>query len=160
MGRDGLSPNNNRRTAMTVHAPPQSTQAPGYTGYADDDRGYGWVMFAGVLLLILATINFIEGVAAIGNAHFFVHNTNYVVGSLNTWGWVVLCIGVLQFVIGLGVFVKNQFSRWVGVVVLSGNALVQLLMIPAYPFWSLSIFTLDILAIYGLVAYGDRIAQA
>jgi hypothetical protein len=32
-------------------------------------------------------------------------------------------------------------------------------MIPAYPFWSLSIFTLDILAIFGLVAYGHRIAR-
>ena len=57
-------------------------------------------------------------------------------------------------------FVKNQFSRWIGVVVLGGNAIAQLLMIPAYPFWSLSIFTLDILAIYGLIAYGKRISSA
>jgi len=58
------------------------------------------------------------------------------------------------------VFVKNQFSRWVGVIVLGLNAIVQLMMIPAYPFWSLSIFTLDILAIYGLIAYGKRISSA
>ena len=30
---------------------------------------------------------------------------------------------------------------------------------PAYPFWSLAIFTLDVLAIYGLVAYGQHIAD-
>jgi hypothetical protein len=128
--------------------------------YAEDEAGYGWVVFAGVLLLILGTLNFIEGLAAVGNAHFFVHNTHYIAGSLNTWGWVVLCIGVLEWVVGLGVFVKNQFSRWTGVVVLSANAIAQLLMMPAYPFWSLSIFTLDILAIYGLIAYGKRIAEA
>ena len=127
--------------------------------YADDERGYGWVMFAGVLLLMLGTLNFIEGLAAIGNAHFFTANAHYIAGSLNTWGWVVLCIGVLEWAVGCGVFVKNQFSRWVGVVVLAGNAIVQLMMIPAYPFWSLSIFTLDILAIYGLIAYGNRIAE-
>jgi hypothetical protein len=57
------------------------------------------------------------------------------------------------------VFVKNQFSRWVGVAVLGVNAIVQLLMIPAYPFWSLTIFTLDILAVYGLIAYGNRISS-
>ena len=124
----------------------------------DDERGYGWVVFAGVLLLILGTLNFIEGVAAIGNAHFFVANTHYIAGSLNTWGWIVLWIGVLEWIVGCGVFVKNQFSRWVGVFVLAGNAIAQLLMMPAYPFWSLSIFTLDILAIYGLIAYGKRIA--
>jgi hypothetical protein len=145
---------------MSVQEAPQSTRAPaGYEGYVDEDRGYGWVMFAGVLLLILGTLNFIEGLAAIGNAHFFSHNTNYIAGSLNTWGWVVLCIGVIEWAVGCGVFVKNQFSRWVGVVILSLNAIVQLMMIPAYTWWSLSILTLDILAIYGLIAYGKKISS-
>jgi len=31
-------------------------------------------------------------------------------------------------------------------------------MMPAYPFWSVLIIAIDILAIYGLVAYGHRIA--
>jgi hypothetical protein len=56
------------------------------------------------------------------------------------------------------VLAKNQFARWTGVVVVSLNALAQLLMIPAYPFWSLAIFAIDIIALYGLIAYGKRIA--
>ena len=129
-----------------------------YTAYSDDDRGYGWVAFAGVLLLVVGTLNTIEGIAAIGNAHFFHHNVNYVFGSLNAWGWITLIIGVVQLVVGFGVFAKNQFSRWVGVIALSCSAVAQLLFIPAYPFWSLALFAIDILAIYGLVAYGKRIA--
>ena len=70
----------------------------------------------------------------------------------------VLCVGVVQWIVGAGVFLKNQFSRWVGVVILCVNAIVQLLMIPAYPFWSLSIFALDILAIFGLIVYGAHIS--
>ena len=128
-----------------------------YTEY-DDDRGYGWVAFAGVLLLVVGTLNTIEGIAAIGNAHFFHHNVNYVFGSLNAWGWITLIIGVVQLVVGFGVFAKNPFSRWVGVIALACNAVAQLLFIPAYPFWSLALFAIDILAIYGLVAYGKRIA--
>ena len=87
---------------MPVQATPP-TQAPAdYDRYAaDDERGYGWVMFAGVLLLMLGTLNFIEGLAAIGNAHFFTANAHYIAGSLNTWGWVVLCIGVLEWAVGL-----------------------------------------------------------
>ena len=66
--------------------------------YSDEDeRGYGWVAFAGTLLLLVRSIDVIQGIAAIGNANFFVHNTHYVVGSLNTWGWVVLIIGACQF---------------------------------------------------------------
>jgi hypothetical protein len=132
----------------------------GYTEY-DDDRGYGWVSFAGVLLLILGTLNCIEGIAAISNAHFFHHgtNTHYIIGSLNAWGWVTLILGVVQLAVGFGVFAKNQFSRWVGVIVLGCNAVAQLLFIPAYPFWSLTLFTLGVLALYGLVAHGQRIAD-
>jgi hypothetical protein len=124
------------------------------------DAGDGWVGFAGVLLLILGTLNLIEGIAAISNAHFFVHNTNYIAGGLNSWGWIVTIIGVSQILIGIGIFSKNQFARWSGVGILSLNAIAQLLMIPAYPFWSLCIFAIDILAIYGLVAYGSRIQSA
>jgi len=146
---------------MAVQSSSPVSGSVGYDDYAeDDDRGYGWIVFAGVLLLLLGTLNFIEGFAAIGNAHFFTANAHYITGSLNTWGWVVLCIGVIQWLVGVGVFVKNQFSRWVGVVVLAANSIAQLLMIPAYPFWSLSIFALDILAIYGLIAYGKRISSA
>jgi hypothetical protein len=145
---------------MSVRATPEATRSSGgYEGYADQDRGYGWVAFAGVLLLMLGTLNFIEGLAAIGNSKFFVNGQHYIIGNLKTWGWVALCLGVLQLAVGLGVFVQNQFARWTGVVVLAVNSIVQMLMIPAYPFWSLSLFTLDILAIYGLVAYGDRIGR-
>ena len=148
---------------MSVSTPSETRATASPNGrvddYLDDDRGFGWVAFAGVLLLILGTLNFIEGLAAVGNSHFFTANTHYIIGSLNTWGWVVLCVGVAQWIVGCGIFVKNQLSRWVGVFVLSVNAIVQLLMIPAYPFWSLSIFALDILAVYGLIAYGKRIAS-
>ena len=124
-----------------------------------DERGLGWVMFAGVLLLTVGTINVIQGIAAISRAHFYVANAHYVFGDLRSWGWVAVCLGAAQLLVGLGVFVKNQFARWIGVVVLSLNALAQLLMIPAYPFWSLAILAIDVLALYGLIAYGKRISE-
>jgi hypothetical protein len=117
------------------------------------------MVYAGVLLLVLGTLNFIEGVAAIDHAHFFVGNVHYIAGDLNTWGWVVMWIGVVQWIVGVGVFVKNQFARWSGVAVLSCNAIVQLVMIPAYPFWSLCILALDAVAIYGLITYGSRLGE-
>lgn len=145
---------------MVVQSPLPTSSSVGSDAYGyEDHRGSGWVAFAGVLLLILGTMNLIEGIAAIGNAHFFVQNAHYVFANLNTWGWIVLCIGAVQLAVGVGVFARNQLSRWAGVIVLSVNAIAQLLMIPAYPFWSLSLFALDILAIYGLIAYGKRISS-
>jgi len=143
---------------MSVSTPERTRAPAGYETY-DDEHGLGWVMFAGVLLLTVGTINVIDGIAGISKAHFFVANARYVFGDLNTWGWVVLCLGALQILVGLGVFAKNQIARWSGVGVLCLNALAQLLMMPAYPFWSLAIFAIDIVAIYGLVAYGKRISE-
>jgi hypothetical protein len=125
----------------------------------EEERGQGWVVFSAILLLVLGTFNIVDGIAAIGHAHFYVGDAHYVFGDLKAWGWTVLILGVAQLLIGAGIFAKNQFARWAGVVVLSLNALAQLWMMPAYPLWSLSIFAIDILAIYGLVAYGGRIAD-
>jgi hypothetical protein len=122
----------------------------------DDDRGYGWVMFAGTVLALVGTLNIIEGIAAISRSHFFVGNAHYVFGDLKSWGWTVLIIGAIQLLTGFGVLMKNQLARWVGVGFAALNAIAQLLMIPSYPFWSLTLFAMDILIMYGLIAYGGR----
>jgi hypothetical protein len=118
--------------------------------------GDGWLAFSIVLLGIVGVLNTIGGIAAIGDSKFYVHDTKYVLGSLHTWGWVVLLIGVIQLLVAYGIYARNQAARWIGVLSLALNSIAQLLMIPAYPFWSLSIFALDIIAIYGLIVYGQK----
>jgi hypothetical protein len=44
----------------------------------------------------------------------------------------------------------------VGVGLAALNGIVQLIFIDAYPFWSLTMFSLDILVIYALVTYGAK----
>ena len=46
---------------MSAQAGPQTTRTPASYASYDEERGQGWVMFAGVLLLILGTLNVIEG---------------------------------------------------------------------------------------------------
>ena len=125
------------------------------TGHADD-RGVGLVFFAGVMLLMVGFFNLIDGIAAIANSHVFIANAHYVFGDLRGWGWVVLILGVLQLLAGVGVLVDNPVARWFGVVVVGLNAIAQMLFIPAYPFWSLMIIAVDVVAVYGLCAYGSR----
>ena len=40
---------------------------------------------------------------------------------------MVLYVGAVQRLVGMGVFAKNQFPRWAGVVVFGLNTVVQLL---------------------------------
>lgn len=141
-------------TQTTIHPTPEPIDYQ-----SEDEQGHGWMVFAGVLLLLIGVLNTIQGIAAIDKANFFVGNANYVIADLNTWGWVVLIIGVSQLVVGLGVFAKNQLARWLGVFALCMNSIAQLLIMPSYPFWSLSIFALNTLAIYGLIVYGSRLER-
>jgi hypothetical protein len=124
--------------------------------YGEEGRGYGLVLFAGVLLLVVGFWNMIYGIAAIANSHVFVANAHYVFGNLRAWGWVTLILAVLQLLAGVGVMVGNQMARWFAVVVVGLNAINQMFFLPAYPFWSLMIIAADIVALYGLCAYGSR----
>ena len=121
-----------------------------------EGRGYGLVLFAGVLLLVSGFWNLIYGIAAIAQSHVFVANAHYVFGNLRAWGWVTLIFAILLLVAGGGIMVGNQMARWFGVVVLGLNLIEQMFSIPSYPFWSLTIIALDIVALYGLCAYGSR----
>jgi hypothetical protein len=144
---------------MTVETP-TGAGARAASGYDyEAQRGDGWVTFAGVMLMIAGVMNFISGIAAIDNANFYVANAQFIVSDLNTWGWVVTILGAVQVLVALGIWARNGFSRWLGVLFASGNAVAQLLMLPAYPLFSLAIFTLDLLIIYGLIVYGGRITD-
>ena len=119
-------------------------------------EGYGLILFASVLLLIIGCFNLIYGIAAIANSHVFVANAHYVFGNLRTWGWITLIIGVLLLLAAAGVMAGNQLARWFAVAVLGLNAIDQMFFIPAYPLWSLVIIAVNVVALYGLCVYGSR----
>ena len=79
-----------------------------------------------------------------------------MIGDLRAWGWVALILGALQVLAAIGVLAGNQAARWFAVAVVGLNAIAQMLFIPAYSFWSLTIIGLDMVAVWGLCAYGSR----
>ena len=120
------------------------------------ERGSGWLGFAGIMLMIVGVLNVIYGIAAIGDSSFFVHNTKYIVSGLNTWGWLTLLLGVLQVLAALSIWQGGEFGRFFGIAVAGLSMIGALLSLPAYPFWSLAVFAVDVLIIYGLAAYGGQ----
>lgn len=137
-----------------MHGTARSPRTESQYTELDETRGFGWIIFAGVLIGMAGVINLIYGIAAIAESQFYVLNTHFVVSSLKTWGWVVTIIGAIQICVAVGVWMRSGWARWTGVAIASLNAIAQLMFIPAYPWLSLAIFTMDILVIYGLVSYG------
>ena len=116
--------------------------------------GGGWVAFAGFLLGLAGIWNVIEGILAISESRVFVGEQVFVFSDLNTWGWIILALGVLQLTAAFTVVAGNEFGRWIGIGAAGANAIGQLLFVPAFPLWAMSMFALDILIIYALAVYG------
>ena len=120
------------------------------------DKGVGWVTFAGIMLAIVGTLNFIYGIAAISDSRFYASDATYIISDLNAYGWLLLTIGIGQIGIAFAIWAQNEWGRWLGVIAASLNAIVQLLWISAFPLAAIALFAVDVLIIYGLVAYGGR----
>lgn len=142
--------------SMTEPTRFRTEQRPPDGVFLGADSSPSWVMFSASMIGLLAVMNFIYGIAAVAESSFFVGQTEFVFSGLSTWGWVLILIAAAQLLTSFGVAAQMTGARWVGVAVVSVNAIVQLLVLPAYPWWAAMLFTLDILVIYGLIAHGAR----
>src|SRR5437764_11276321 len=105
---------------------PGTVQRPADTGadatrVEEESAGGGWVVFAGVMIMLAGVINTIYGIAAIAESSFYAGNTRFVFSDLKTWGWIVLCIGALQVAAAVGIWARETWARWTGVAVASIN---------------------------------------
>ena len=126
-------------------------------------RGTGRVVFAAIVLLIVGTINIIYGIGALDDANIFVNDTRFVLTNLNTLGWVLIILGVIQLGGGFSLMAGNIYGRVIGIVGGSLGAIGALLSIGgSYPWWSLCVFALCVYVVHGIIVYGreERAAGA
>jgi hypothetical protein len=118
-------------------------------------------VFAATLLLIAGTLNIIYGIGALDGANIFVDDRRYVLDDLNTLGWVLIVLGLIQLVGGFSLMSGSAFGRFIAILGATLGAIGALLSIGgAYPWWSLAIFFLCIYVIHGIFIYGDDRASA
>jgi uncharacterized membrane protein HdeD (DUF308 family) len=119
--------------------------------------GEGWVAFAGVMLLIAGFLNFVWGIAAIDDSAFFTDEGRYILfDDLNAWGWFFLILGVLQVIAAFSIWNRQPFGQVFGIFCASVSAVILLFTVNAFPFAAFMLFIIDLLVIYGLIAYGGR----
>ena len=119
----------------------------------------GWVVFGGVMLIMLGVFQIIEGLVALFDDGFYLVRSNGLVVSVdyNTWGWIHTAIGIIAVLTGIGLLAGNMAARIVGVGIASLSALANLVFISAYPLWSTIMITIDIIVIYSIVVHGREL---
>jgi hypothetical protein len=119
-------------------------------------RGAGRATFAAVLLMIAGTLNIVYGIGALDSANIFTNDKRYVLDNLNTMGWVLIVLGVIQLTGGFSLMAGKTYGRVIGIVGASLGAIGALLSIGGSdPWWSLAIFALCVYILQGILVLGE-----
>jgi hypothetical protein len=115
----------------------------------------GWILFAGIMMILIGTMNAINGLIAIFDDQFIVATGSRVfLFDTTAWGWIHLLLGI---VIVLAAFSLLQGAVWARLVcaLLAGISIVaQIAYIDTYPFWSLAIIGIGVAVIYSVCTMG------
>jgi len=114
----------------------------------------GWIVYSGIMLLILGIKLVIDGLWALDRSDTVVDDLFYTT-DLSTWGWIWLISGAVIFAAGIAIFSRAQWARWVGVFAASYGLVVSLTWLFAAPIAALIGVLLASLILYGLIVYGD-----
>ena len=119
-------------------------------------RGAGSAVFAAILLMIAGVINIVYGIGALDDANVLVNDTRLVFDNLNSLGWALIILGVIQLTAGFSLMAGGIYGRVIGIAAATIGAIGALLGVGgAYTFWSLGVFAICVIVIHGLVVYGE-----
>jgi hypothetical protein len=114
----------------------------------------GWVWFAGVLMVVIGSLDFFQGLIAIIRDNYYVLTPGQIiVFDLTTWGWVMLIWGIVVALAGLGLLAGSGWARWFTIIVASLNFIVQLGFVGSYQYtlWALTVIALNAVVLYALI---------
>jgi hypothetical protein len=118
----------------------------------------GWIAFAGWMMLIIAMLDFFEGLIAIIRSEYYVLGPNQIiVFDTTTWGWITLLWSIVIGLAGLGLLAGSSWARWLAIVVASVNFITQLGFFGSaqYPLWALTVQALTLVVLYALIVRWD-----
>jgi hypothetical protein len=116
---------------------------------AQDDRSAmrglpsGWYAFAGALLVIVGSLNILQGfIALLKDDYFAVTKGGLLFADFSSWGAFFLVLGIIEL---------KTWARAAGVLLLMLNTIVQFAFIAAFPIWTLAAIIINIAAICALM---------
>ena len=119
-------------------------------------RGAGRAAFAAVLLILVGALNIIYGIGALDSANIYANDTRYIFSDLNTYGWVLIVLGVIQLTAGFSLMAGNAYGRVIGIVAAGLGAIGALVAVgQGNPWWELGVFALCIYILHGIIVFGD-----
>ena len=143
---------------MTEQTAPQYRSA----GRAKEASGWavGFILFAALMMIMSGVFQAFSGLVALFENEFYAATRNYLFQfDATTWGWIHLVVGLIVAFAGWGVLSGRTWARVVGITLALVSAIANFLFIPYYPFWALTVITLDIFVIWAITAHGGDMRE-
>jgi len=112
---------------------------------------YGVTVFAGVMLATLASLQILQGLAAVLKDDVYVRGVEYTYQfDVSTWGWIHMLIGAIGVAVGIGILTGQVWARIGGLAIAVVSLLSQFMFMPYYPFWAMLVIFMDVVVIWAL----------
>jgi hypothetical protein len=124
-------------------------------------RGTGWIVFAGIVMILAGGSMAINGLWALHSSSqiekSFGDTLLFSSSNLDTWGWIYLIVGAVVVVAGFMVFFRIAFGMWVGIFAALVQAFFAFFWVFS-PYWAagLVIIALDLAVIYALSSTSEE----
>lgn len=125
--------------------------------HAPDPSGWvGWLIFVGVMMILLGLFHAIAGLVAIFDEDYFTVGKNDLVVEVNydVWGWTHLIAGVIVVLAGIALMSGKMWARIVAVALAGVSAIVNIAFLSAFPAWCAIMIGLDVLVIWAVCVHG------
>ena len=122
----------------------------------------GWILFAGLMMIVMGIFQAIEGLTALFRDTYYVVASSGLLVSVNytTWGWTHLAVGVLAALAGVALMAGQMWGRFVGVALAIISATVNLAFVAAAPVWSVVVIAIDVVVIYAICVHGGELSRS
>ncbi len=122
-------------------------------------RGHGWLVFAGIMLILVGLFDVVNGIRAIG-AQDTAFDAIFWDNNIEAWGWFYLIVGIAFVAAGIAIFGRAKWAMLVGIAAAIIGAVTNMFWVFVYPIHSLITILVCLLVLYGLTMnYGSRDAD-
>jgi hypothetical protein len=133
--------------------------APMSADTRDQTAWVGWIVFAGMMMMLVGSFHVIQGFVALFRDEVFVVGQKGLVLNVDytAWGWTHIIGGAIAILVGGCLLAGQMWARIIAVIVAALSAIVNVAFLPAYPIWSVMMIAVDVLVIWAITVHGSEV---
>lgn len=130
-------------------------------GSAAQAASMGLARLAGLLMVVLSTVQVITGVTALLTGQMPGATSRHLLAlSATTWGWVHLLLGVVVGMAGLAVIIGQLWGRLIGILLVAVTMVACFASLSHHPAWSVVGIALGVVTLWALCVFDEAAAAA